>query len=81
MGFGDEDRFVVITDGDALMNMVLYWRDEIPRGWQQLDGTPSRRIAGQLPATSTISPRLGRNAEESPNHPFCAEAIECKLRA
>jgi len=50
MGFGEEDRFVVITDGDALMNLTLFWRDEIPRDWQQLDGAPSRRIAGYLPA-------------------------------
>lgn len=50
MGFGDEDRFVVITDGDIRMNVTLFWRDDIPEGWQQLDGAPSRRIAGQAPA-------------------------------
>ncbi len=49
MGFGEEDKFVVITDGDDLMNMVLYWRDDIPSGWTQLPGTLSARIAGQLP--------------------------------
>ena len=32
------------------MNVVLFWRDEIPEGWQQLPGAPSRRIAGMLPA-------------------------------
>jgi hypothetical protein len=42
MGFGDEDRLVVITDGDVLMNVTVMWRDEIPPG--------SRRIAGRLPA-------------------------------
>lgn len=50
MGFGDEDKFVVITDGDIRMNVVLFWRDDIPQDWQQLEGTPSRRIAGQAPA-------------------------------
>ncbi|MEP3890628.1 MAG: hypothetical protein ABJN69_09170 [Hellea sp.] len=50
MGFGDEDRFVAITDGDIRMNVVLMWRDEIPEDWKQLEGAPSRRIAGQAPA-------------------------------
>jgi hypothetical protein len=50
MGYGDEDRFVVITDGDEVMNMVLFWRDEIPQGWEQLPNAPSRRIAGMLRA-------------------------------
>jgi hypothetical protein len=50
MGFGDEDKFVVITDGDEVMNMVLFWRDDIPEDWQQIEGAPSRRIAGMLRA-------------------------------
>jgi hypothetical protein len=50
MGFGDEDRFVVITDGEPLMNVVLFWRDAIPDDWQQLPDAPDPRIAGQLPA-------------------------------
>ena len=50
MGFGDEDPFVVITDGENLMNVVLFWRNEIPQGWQPPDGAPDRRIAGMLPA-------------------------------
>lgn len=49
MGFGDEDQFVVITDGDKLMNMVLFWRNEIPSGWTPPEGAPSNRIAGMLP--------------------------------
>lgn len=51
MGFGDEDRFVVITDGEAVMNLVLFWRDAIPEDWQTLQGAPSRRIAGMLPVS------------------------------
>ena len=50
MGFGEEDRFVVITDGELLMNVVLFWRDEIPEDWEPLPGAPDRRIAGMLPA-------------------------------
>lgn len=50
MGFGDEDRFVVITDGEPLMNVVLLWRDAIPDDWKTLAGAPDRRIAGMLPA-------------------------------
>jgi len=50
MGFGDEDRFVVITDGSHVMNVVLFWRDAIPPDWQALPGAPDRRIAGMLPA-------------------------------
>lgn len=50
MGFGDEDRFVVITDGEVVMNVVLFWRDEIPQGWTQPEGAPDERIAGMLPA-------------------------------
>jgi len=46
MGFGDEDRFLVIGDGDAVVNITLLWRDEIPDDWETLPGAPSRRIAG-----------------------------------
>jgi hypothetical protein len=50
MGFGDEDRFVVITDGEPLMNVVIFWRDAIPEDWEALADAPDRRIAGALPA-------------------------------
>jgi hypothetical protein len=47
MGFGDvQDRFVVIGDGDEVVNITLLWRDEIPEDWEQLSQAPSRRIAG-----------------------------------
>ncbi len=51
MGTGNQDKFMVITDGEELMNMVLFWRDEIPDDWEQLPGTKSRRIAAQVPVT------------------------------
>ncbi len=50
MGFCGNDRFVVITDGQKLMNVVLFWRAAIPSSWKQLTGAPTRRIAGMLPA-------------------------------
>lgn len=51
MGFGDEDQFVVITDGQPQMNVVLFWRNGIPEDWEQLPGAPDRRIAGQAKVT------------------------------
>ncbi len=50
MGFGEEDRFVVITDGEPRMNLVLYWRDRIPEDWPGLPGY-DRRVAGVQPVT------------------------------
>ncbi|MGI9258443.1 MAG: hypothetical protein ACR2QQ_06390 [Gammaproteobacteria bacterium] len=51
MGFGDDpDKFVVLTDGDELMNVTLMWRDEIPDKWKAPKDAPSDRIAGMLPA-------------------------------
>jgi len=51
MGFGaDEDNLVVITDGNPRMNLVLYWRNEIPADWQGLPGH-DRRVAGIQPVT------------------------------
>lgn len=51
MGCGNQDKFVVITDCQDVMNLVLFWRDEIPADWQQIPGTKSRRIAAQVPVT------------------------------
>lgn len=48
LGFGpDEDRLVVIADGQPRMNIVAFWRDAIPRDARRQPGTASRRIAGQ----------------------------------
>ena len=49
MGFGDEeDKLVVITDGELIMNVVAFWRDDIPEDFVQKPGTKSRRIADQI---------------------------------
>ncbi len=51
IGFGDnDDQLVAITDGDELMNLTVYWRNEIPEGWEPPPGAASPRVAGYLPA-------------------------------
>ncbi len=60
MGTGDQDKFVCITDGNDLMNIVLFWRDKIPSDWNHIEGTKDRRIAVQVPvafgdADATVS--------------------------
>jgi hypothetical protein len=45
----DDDRFVVITDGQELMHLVLLWRDEIPEGWEPIAAGKDRRIACEVP--------------------------------
>ena len=48
MGFGpEEDKLVVITDGLKKMNIVAFWRDNIPESWIQRPNTLSRRIVDQ----------------------------------
>lgn len=49
MGTGSQDRFVVITDGQPLAHLVLFWRDEIPADWQPIAPGKDRRIAAEVP--------------------------------
>lgn len=51
MGIQNQDKFVVITDGQDLMHLVLFWRDKIPVDWRQIPVTKDRRIAAQVPVT------------------------------
>jgi len=46
-----DDQFVVITDGQELMHLTLFWRDAIPEGWQPIAPGKDRRIACELPIT------------------------------
>ncbi len=49
MGTGPkQDRFVVITDGQKLVHLNLFWRDEIPADWKGLPGK-DRRLACEIP--------------------------------
>ncbi|MBW1906031.1 MAG: hypothetical protein JRJ24_12120 [Deltaproteobacteria bacterium] len=45
----DDDRFVVITDGQALMNLVLFWRDAVPDDWEPIAPGKDPRIACEIP--------------------------------
>ncbi|KZX58440.1 hypothetical protein A3709_02985 [Halioglobus sp. HI00S01] len=65
MGFGEEDKFVVMTDGDTLMNLTLFWRDDMPEDWQQLPQAPTRRIAGMLPANIGQADKTEVQTEQS----------------
>lgn len=51
MGFGDEeDKLVVITDGSKRMNLVAFWRNEIPADAVEVEsGNP--RMAGKYQVT------------------------------
>lgn len=52
MGTGaQDDKFVVITDGQPLMHLVLFWRDEIPVGWRPIAPDKDLRIAAEVPIT------------------------------
>lgn len=50
MGFGPQDKLVVIADGQKAMNIIAFWRDQIPENWQSPSGF-SRRVAGVTPIT------------------------------
>jgi hypothetical protein len=47
----DDDRFVVITDGQELMHLVLMWRNKVPAGWQPIREGADPRIACEIPVT------------------------------
>lgn len=47
----EDDRFVVITDGQELMHLVFLWRDDIPAGWQPIAPGKDPRIACEVPVT------------------------------
>ena len=62
MGVGEEDQFVVITDGQELAHLVLFWRHDIPEDFEPIAPGKSRRIAAEVPikfgdqqATSSMS--------------------------
>jgi len=65
MGTGDQDRFVVITDGQKLMHLVLFWRDDIPGDWKQIPETKDRRIAAQIPVTFGNKEATQSSSEQS----------------
>lgn len=63
MGVGDQDKFVVITDGQQVTNLVLFWRDEIPADWQPIAPGKDRRIAAEVPVNYGY-PAIARSMSE-----------------
>lgn len=59
------DKFVVITDGQKLANIVLFWRDEIPADWKPIAEGKSRRIAAEIPVTYGNAERKVSISEQS----------------
>ncbi|WP_040691401.1 hypothetical protein [Nocardia vinacea] len=57
MGYGKDDRLVVLTDGADRMKLVAFWRDAIPDGFQPRPGTKSNRIADQIQVTAGLTPQ------------------------
>jgi hypothetical protein len=47
------------------MNVVLFWRDQIPDDWTPLPDAPSPRIAGQLPADMGDPTRQAIQSEQA----------------
>jgi hypothetical protein len=47
----DEDHFVVITDAQDPMHLVLLWRDDVPEDWMPIAPGKDRRIACEIPVT------------------------------
>ena len=64
MGFDNEDQFVVITDGKEHMGIALFWRNEIPEGWEPPEGVNDPRFAGYL-NTSMTPLHEGTQTEQS----------------
>ncbi len=56
MGFGPDNRLVIITDGADRMKLVAFWRDAIPARAKPVAGAASKRIAGQIQVTCGLNP-------------------------
>lgn len=63
MGVGDQEKFVVITDGQQVTHLVLFWRDEIPADWQPIAPGKDRRIAAEMPVNYG-NPDIARSMSE-----------------
>jgi hypothetical protein len=61
----DDDRFVVITDGQELMHLVLMWRDEIPGDWTPIAPGRDPRIACEIPVKFGVNSATRTLSEQS----------------
>lgn len=64
MGSGSQ-KFVVITDGANVANLVLFWRDSIPADWQPVAAGKDRRIAAERPVNFGNANRTATKSEQS----------------
>lgn len=58
-------KFVVITDGADVANLVLFWRDGIPADWQPVAAGKDRRIAAEIPVNFGNANRTETKSEQS----------------
>ncbi len=66
VGFGDNDKLVVVCDGHNRNNMVAFWRDEIPQDWQGIAGEHPR-LAGKIQLPYAVNLNNGfQSIENSP---------------
>lgn len=55
MGFGDdEDKLVIIADAGKPVNVVAFWRNEIPADAKLVPGETTKRMAGKIPLSVDI---------------------------
>jgi hypothetical protein len=60
-----DDRFVVITDGQRIAHMVLYWRNRIPEDWKRIAPGKPRRMACEVPIRFGNPDATETNSEQS----------------
>lgn len=66
MGRADApDQFVVITDGQPLMHLVLLWRDAIPEDWTPIAEGKDRRVACEVPVRFGVPDATTSLSEQS----------------
>lgn len=64
MGSGAQ-KFVVITDGAKVANIVVFWRDGIPADWKPVATGKDRRIAAEKPVNFNDPNRQQTVSEQS----------------
>jgi hypothetical protein len=65
MGFGDQDKLVLVCDGRQIMHIIAYWRDQIPADWEPLYPGANPRIAGDQPVDFGDPLAIGTNTEQA----------------
>jgi hypothetical protein len=72
IGFGNNDRLVVVCDGHSPNNMVAFWRDNTPSNWLAISGQDIR-VAGiiNLPSFTYLNNNL-----QSVENSICANGYD-----